>query len=339
MTYALLLAVTVRLLALPPHATIDPFGPRALMAASTGQNVAATVTIDGFLHGIAVWRAGRRVAMPHVPGSAAIAAFEADGRLLVNGDRPVRLTRASSRPIDLRSCENFPQSSVGPVVAGVLSDGSVIATMRSPPTVDLDDTSGQYAPVVLHLRSNQCLNMGNGIALGTDGLYTAGYAAYISGVPAPSNVVSAKERFVAMRWHDRTPQPLGNGVAIAVNASGMAVGSDVPPGEGFAFNATPHARVWNAGSTAALELAATAPLSVAYAVDERGRVTGMLEDRQRRHYAFLWSGGRLRRLDDVVRAPGWRFECGYTFSPGGALIGIGTYRGTPAAFEIDGLSP
>jgi len=40
---------------------------------------------------------------------------------------------------------------------------------------------------------------------------------------------------------------------------------------------------------------------------------------------------------DLVRSPGWRFECGYAFAPDGAVVGIGTFRGNAAAFAIEGL--
>lgn len=303
----ILAAIVVHLLKLPPHATVNPFGTHPLMTVSDRGILSAVVTVRGYQTRTIVWR----------------------------GARPV--VESSEPPIlgDLRRlCENFPQSSLGPVFAGTLSDGSVIATMQSPEIVDLDDTSGQYAPVVLHLRSNQCLNMGNGVALGTAGLYTAGYTAYINGVPAPSNVVSQNERFVAMRWHERTRQPLGTGVAIAIDAAGDAAGADVPPGEGAAFDA-PHARIWIGGST--ITPADSAPASVGYAIDSRGRVTGMVEDAAAHHFAFLWENGTLRRLDDIAHAAGWRFECGYAFTPDGGIVGIGTYRGNAAAFLIDGI--
>jgi hypothetical protein len=307
--HALLLAtIIVHLLKLPAHATIDPFGARALMTVSARGDVSAVATVRGYLTRTVIWQGARS--------------------LFVSGESPIL--------DDLRRlCENFPQSSLGPVLAGTLTDGSVIATMQSPAVVDLDDTSGQYAPVVLHLRSNECLNMGNGVALGTAGLYTAGYTAYINGVPAPSNVVSQSERFVAMRWHDRTREPLGTGVAIATNAAGNAAGADVPPGKGAAFDAAPHARVWIDG--AMIEPANSSAASVAYAIDSRNRAIGMLEDNEGRHYAFLWENGRLRRLDDLVRAPGWRFESGYAFTPGGGIAGIGTYYGNAAAFVVSGL--
>ncbi len=300
-------AIVVHLLKLPPHATVNPFGARALMTVSARGEISAVATVRGYLTRTVVWHRSRPVVVTVEPP--------------ILGDLR-------------RLCENFPQSSLGPILAGVLDDGSAIATMQSPAVVDLDDTSGQYAPVVLHLRSNQCLNMGNGVALATAGPYTAGYAAYINGVPAPSNVVSQNEKFVAMRWHNRTREPLGSGVAIAINAAGDAVGADVPPGEGAAFDA-PHARIWADGST--ITPADSAPASVAYAIDSRNRVTGMMADGDSHHYAFLWENGTLRRLDDLVHAPGWRFECGYAFTPGGGIAGIGTFRGNAAAFVIDGI--
>ena len=306
-----LAAIFVRMLHLPPGAAIDPFGSRALMSVRSDGSVSAFVAVRGYLTRVALWR----------PLSE---------RADVVTQEPSALARLR------RYCEDFPQSSIGPIVAGWLSDGSIIATMQSPPIVDIDDTSGQYAPVVLHLRSNQCLDMGNGIALGTSGMYTAGYVPYINRVPAPSNVVSERETFVAMRWHDRTREPLGDGVAIAVNARGDAVGASVPPGKGEAFAATPHARVW-IGNQPAIQPAESAAASVAYAIDANDRVAGMLEDESGRHYAFVWENGTLRRLDDAVGAPGWRFESAYAFGPADEIAGTGTYRGTPAAFVISGL--
>jgi hypothetical protein len=331
----LMAAATVRLLALPPHATIDPFGPRALMRSGRNGELAATVTIRGFIRRVVLWRSDGSPSLPNLPG-AAVAGFDENGGLLVNGEAPQRASGRTAVAVDMRSCENFPQGSAGPLLAGALSDGSLIATMQSPPVVDLDDASGQYAPVVVHLRSNQCLNMGNGVALGTAGLYSVGYTAYIGSIPAPSNVTSERERFIAMRWHDRTREPLGDGVALAINAQGSAAGADVPPGKGAAFNASPHARIWLQPGPP-IEPASTAPLSVAYAIDDRHRVAGMLEDEQGRHFAFLWQDGILKRLDDIVHAPGWRFECAYAFASGDGIAGIGTYRGTAAAFVVRGL--
>lgn len=265
-------AATVKLLPLPEHATIQPFGTRALMAVSSNGTIAATVTIRGYRTQAMLWNAnGTRL---HVAFAGAVAGFDGSGALLIDADRPRRLVGARAQPVDTSYCEDFPQRSIGPTLAGTLSNGALIATMRSPAMVNLDDASGQNAPVVLYLRSRECLNLGNGVALATAGLYTAGYTAYIENVPAPSNVVSAKERFRAMRWHERTPEPLGDGIAIAINASGAAAGSDVPPGGGAAYAVASHARFWaSAGSP--IDLAPNSSRSAAYAVDDRDRVISL----------------------------------------------------------------
>jgi hypothetical protein len=54
----LLAAIAIRMLALPPHATIDPFGPRALIRVSSTGDVTATATVDGFLTRELLWRRG-----------------------------------------------------------------------------------------------------------------------------------------------------------------------------------------------------------------------------------------------------------------------------------------
>ena len=300
-----LAAVVVHLLRLPLHATIEPFGDRALMSVSSDGVVTARATVSGYRSVSFTWRD------PNRPAQAA-------ARGLVR----------------LPSCEDFPKASIGAAVAGKLSDGSLIATMLSPAMVDLDDASGQYAPVVLHVRE-RCLNLGNGVALATSGTYAAGYFASIGDVPAPSNVISEKERFTAMRWHDRTREPMGSGVALAINSAGDAAGADLPPGKGAAFDVVPHARIWIGAQT--FSPANDAATSVAYAIDARDRVAGMLQDAAGRHYAFLWQNGRLQRLDDAVRAPGWRFQSAYAFAPDGSVVGIGTFDGRAEAFSISGL--
>jgi probable HAF family extracellular repeat protein len=332
---ALLAAVLIRMLPLPHNASIDPFGDRALMATSRDGQIAATLTIGGFAKRAILWRSDGSYRLFEAPSS--VAGFDSSNSLLLNAGRPTRVWRDSpADAIDTSTCESFPQLSSGPVLAGALRNGAVIATMLSPPVVDLDDTSGSRAPVALYLWSGHCYNMGNGIALGTDGLYTAGYVGYIANVPAPSNAVSEKERFVATRWLVRTGEALGNGVALAVNAGGTTVGADAPPGD-LAYEFSPHALLWRPGHDA-LEVAPGSALSVAYAVDENGRVAGMLEDAQGRHYAFLWENGRLRRIDDEVGSSDWRFECAYAFTPDGGIVGIGRYRGRPSVFVLKGIT-
>lgn len=324
----------VRILPLPRNTTIGPFGERALMATSRDGRIAATLTVGGFAKRVILWRSNGSYRLFEVPSS--LAGFDTSDSLLLNAGRPARVSGGSlPNSIDMNTCESFPQLSSGPVLAGGLRNGALVATMLSPPVVDLDDTSGSRAPVALYLWSGYCYNMGSGIALGTDGLYTAGYVAYIANVPAPSNAISGKERFVATRWYVRTGEALGNGVALAVNADGTAVGADAPPGD-LAYEFSPHALLWQTGHSA-IEIARDSAVSVAYAVDEKGRVAGMLRDAQGRHYAFLWENGMVRRLDDIVASSDWRFECAYAFAPDGAIVGIGRFRGRPSAFVIEGI--
>jgi hypothetical protein len=303
------------------------------MAVSRSGDIAATVTFNGFRRRPVVWTPDGSVRVANVSGS--IVGFQRDDTLLIDAGRPMRLVGSRARPVDLATCEAFPHDSTGPVLAGELDDGALIATMRSPALIDLDDTSGQNAPVVLYVRSGLCLNEGNGIATATSGAYAAGYMATIANVPAPSNVVSGSEHFTAVRWHVRVREPLGQGVPLAVNSTGAAAGADVPPAQGAAFAATPHAKFWP-GPGPATELVSGNQISVAYAIDDNGRVAGMLVDGGR-HYAFLWHNGALTRLDDVAAAPGWRFECAYAFTPSGGIVGIGTYNGRAEAFVLNGL--
>jgi probable HAF family extracellular repeat protein len=167
------------------------------------------------------------------------------------------------------------------------------------------------------------------------GAYAAGYAGYVGNVPQAPDVPT-KQHFVALRWHGDERAAIGAGAALAINAAGVAAGADTPPGPGSHYGASPHARLWPLSGTP-VDLVDGPETSVAYAIDARGRVAGMLEDAGGRHRAFLWQDGRLRLLDDAVRVPGWRFECAYAIAANGAIAGIGVYRGTASAFLLEGL--
>ncbi len=105
MKLALLAAILVRALLLPPHATIDPFGSRSLMAASAAGEVAASVTVDGYARRIAVWAASGRVRQ--LPATGTVAGYDLNGALLIDAAVPMRAGRYGGVPLDLRSCEIF----------------------------------------------------------------------------------------------------------------------------------------------------------------------------------------------------------------------------------------
>ena len=309
--------------------------------------VAATVTIGGFATRVTVWNP-RRVASSARARDVARCRFgrprpgfdQTARSLLINTDRPARsLPRDTSstraRTAIVRHDFSLQSSASGPRSPAhsqrIAHRHDAIARRRRSRRL-----TGRTLRSWFTLRSSECLNIGNGAGSGTAGLYTAGYTAYIGNVPAPSNVSRSKKRFIAMRWHERTREPFGAGVAVAVNASGAAVGSRRTARPRRRLRCGAACLVWQ-GNGATVQLAPASPLSVAYAIDDRGRVTGMLEDADHRHYAFLYANGTLHRLDDLARAPGWRFECGYAFTPGGGIVGIGTYRGTATAFIVTGL--
>jgi probable HAF family extracellular repeat protein len=354
MNVILAVALTIHALALPPHATVDPFGARALMAVARDGTVAATTTQGGISTRAVVWNARGgwtlppALPLPPAPLSVAyaIASFDGSGALLYYAAahyggtilatkyRSARLAKSAPIAIDVDPCAT-PRNSAGAVVAGTYADGDILATMESPPNLTLADLSGQSAPVAIRLRGSECTYLGNGIVLGTGGMYAAGYAGYFGNVPQSPDV-STKQRFVAIRWQGDERHLLGRGVALAVNASGVEVGADAPPGIGAAYNAQPHARMWPLTGSPT-DLAPSAPLSVAYAIDDRGRVAGMLEDENSRHYAFVWNDGKLVLLDDLFKGNGWRFESAYAFTPDGGIAGIGIHNNLATAFVIEGL--
>jgi hypothetical protein len=349
MTALLALAFTVRALTLPAHSTIDPFGARPLMAVSRDGTVAATVTIGGFATRVTIWNAAggwHLLPAPPLPPGAdsvdlTVAGFDENGALLANvaagyggairrmHDVAERARGTSLSTLDFSTCPYLPHSP-GAAIAGFYADGDAIATLESQELVDINDLSGQLAPIVVRLRGSECAYLGNGTAIATAGPYAVGYAGYVGNVPQSPSVVT-KQRYIALRWHGDERKVLGTGAALALTPDGSAAGADAPPGLGSTYGVVPHARLWPANGDA-FDLDAGPALSVAYALDASGRAAGMIEGGDGRHHAFLWQAGRLQLLDDVAHADGWRFETAYAFAPDGSIAGIGVFRGTATAF-------
>lgn len=215
-------------------------------------------------------------------------------------------------------------------------DGRVAVTMditgQGSYQVDNDPT-GKYAPYAFVVRDGVCRNLGRGIVQGVRGEWAAGYRGYLDGHLAADNMDADTQTAYAVRWYGEHAQTLGEGDALAVNASGLAVGADAVPAP-FVIFPSPrqqHAIAWNStGRRTAL--APNAKRSVAYDVADDGTVVGMLVDSAGRHYAFRWRNGTLQRLDDLPHPPGWRFESAYAIDGDDTIAGIGTYNGTATVF-------
>lgn len=211
----------------------------------------------------------------------------------------------------------------------------------------MSDTGSDYAPYAYVVRGASCRNLGRGTVDAVRGQWAAGYRGYLDGHLAPDNLNRVIQTTMAVRWYGTNAVELGNGDALAVNSSGVAVGADAVPGrfdfmQGNFFSKDgtahtyrspiPHAVVWDLHGRPHW-IAPRAQRSVAYDIADDGTVVGMLVASDGRHYAFRFRNGVLARLDDLPHPKGWRFESAYTISSDGTIAGIGTFDGTPMVFS------
>lgn len=210
----------------------------------------------------------------------------------------------------------------------------------------MQDNNEQFAPYAYVIRGSGCRYLGRGIVQAVDGQWAAGYRSYLDGKMAPDNLNTDIQKVVAARWYGNHLREIGAGDAIAINATGFAVGADAVPGRTGCITTNfysadhsgrtycpgvPHAVGWNKAGRR-IALAPRSPRSVAYGINDGGTVVGMLTDSRGRHFAFRWRNGILQRLDDLPHPPGWRFESAYAIDNGGAIAGIGTFHGVATVF-------
>lgn len=342
---------------LPVGATIKPEGTRVLML-SRGNVTAATITVGKLeVQRVAVWRHAK-VEMVDVvtrfetgmgPSSQAVGALTTDGTLFVNAGYPFSgaysgtnyhifaFKGRSEHEVESFGCD-LAGDAGEPIVEAANGDDLAV-TFQSPNLINLDNVdSGLYAPNAAIARARGCDVIGRADIRAIKGRYAAGFRAYIGKNLAPTNFDPDHQRYVAVRWAGRRPSELGEGVALDVNARGVCVGATAPPGVERGYTAVeyglaiPQAVIWQRdGSATVLK---SYYRSVAYAVDDDARVVGMLQDPYGKHYAFIWRHGAVRRLDDLVQAPRWRFESAYGFTGDGGILGIGTHDGVATAFIV-----
>ena len=354
---------SVRPLYLPPGATIEPEGKSVLMMSRQGI-VAATIEYDGARQRVAIWRNGNRKVLDMVDQSdggtpfQTLGALAPDGTLYVNngniGDVAMRVSyRTLVYQGDSWHEYTYPHCDLsgdtGDPIVQAIDGGRLAVTFLSPESVDLDKAAaGVDAPNAAIIDETGCRVIGRANLLAIRGDYAVGFRGYWGKALGPTNVNVQDQTFKVVRWDGHSLSELGEGVAFGVESNGVSVGASAPTGDenvimtvtrgpaGTSSNihqfGIPYAELWDtAGSGLMLPSKAR---SVAYAIDENGRVAGMLRDEDGNHYAFLWQQGYLQRLDDLVQAPRWRFESAYGFTPDGGIIGIGTHDGIATAFIV-----
>ncbi len=245
-----------------------------------------------------------------------------------------------STPLIFRS-DNPPQAvpaaSCGKTLvesnARVLAAQGGILAITMQPAIDNagDKDNGDLAPYAVEFSKRGCYRLGRATVQALRGRYAAGWRVYHGRYQSSTTLVFDRARYVAVRWYDRLLQELGPGVALDVAADGTAVGADrYPEFDQGAFEHAVRARLWQTNGHA-VDIGPVGFNSIAHAVDEHGRVVGMLEHKGR-FDAFLWHDGHLKTLDDLLRQPDWHFEAAFDLSSDGRVAGVGRYHGVDSIF-------
>ena len=200
----------------------------------------------------------------------------------------------------------------------------------------LNDDAGEYAPYAYVLESGRCLFLGRAVVDALRGRYAAGFRNYRDGHLSATNI--SGQHYVAVRWNGTKLAELGDGFALAVNASGLTVGASRLPGSfsgGLSVERQPillEALAWDR-SGKRIALTKEVVRSVAYDVADDGTIVGTLTAHDGKHYAFRWRAGRLDRLDDLPHPRGWRFESAYAIGSEGSIYGIATFHARASIFQ------
>jgi len=324
--------------------------PRALRWSTPGRR--ATFTPVPERDDALALSAPRVVAIvPALAGAYVSIARTHDGAYLGTSVRTDRWIGETARAWDIPPCVTTESSGLTNGIRVVASDGNVIGVTIDPSWdstgIDLGDMASveRNLPRALIVDSERCLTLGTGVVTGMRGSSVVGYLGELDGRPAPVAVNQMAQHMEAIRWRAGHEQPLGPGVALAITAGGVVVGASALPGHvgesatgnffgppgTYAF-ATPHAVLWtSAGRRTALVHGDRQ--SVAWDIDPRQTVVGMLQSVDGRHHAFRRTrDGRVERLDDLAHPAGWRFECAYAIDANGTIAGIGTHDGIATGF-------
>jgi probable HAF family extracellular repeat protein len=167
------------------------------------------------------------------------------------------------------------------------------------------------------------------------GAWSAGYD-----VNGKDQVVGVSEtgasRFTAFRWAKESgmrallgPGGATNTRAFAANASGTAVGVFLTSSGYF------HAAMWDNDGLVTDLGAFGKGHSFAYGINEDGSVVGYSYDALGRQRAFLWTGGMLFDLNNLLGLEDWSLTAAYDINARGQIVGSGYYKGQNVAFRLN----
>lgn len=124
-----------------------------------------------------------------------------------------------------------------------------------------------------------------------------------------------------------------NSYAMALNAAGQAAGS------AQAHSGLIHAVLFQ-GSTL-LDLGTLGgSSSYGYGINAAGAVVGYsLTAANLATHAFLYSGGAMLDLNQLLASPGWELQEAYGINDAGQIAGSGLFHGLSHAFRLDPIAP
>jgi probable HAF family extracellular repeat protein len=118
--------------------------------------------------------------------------------------------------------------------------------------------------------------------------------------------------------------------AFGINSGGWIAGASTNSARYF------HATVWDSEGLATDLGTLGGSQSYAYGINDSGHIVGWSFDTDGRSRAFVWTGGMLMDLNDLVgNVPGWSLTAAYGINASGQIVGTGTYMGQSTAFRLD----
>jgi hypothetical protein len=352
-------ATTLRILTLPPNATIDSYSEQRAMTVNERGDVAVNAETDDGSR-IVVWdRNGHRRLLdpptdnlpnePRVDGHRAgtgWAVMAADGRVFGVETFPFEGAYIGTevRPYIWNGAKSqrFQRSRCGSAfgyllpTASSVDGGVAMSTQPGSDSLAAATHTDATPPAAFVIRGRRCEALDSGRINSIDGVYASGYRVYEGSTLVSVHANPAHPfTFRAVRWTGPRASELGPGVLLGVNARGDCVGASRRLEIGAASPV--HAIVWyGAHSTV---LATHARNSVAYAINETGKtIVGSVWETGDMH-AVRWRNGREEVLQTFLgMRSDLQLEIAYGITPDGSIYGVGRSHGKTVIFIMN-VSP